>query len=187
MSASGAAATVGRGHVLLAVCCALYLAWWVLFFRPGSHIEGPLYWFGVALILGAATCGIIGCFSAGGALSQLPGAQAFSPVPYLVAGVVAYLVLAFVTNGFLDRPITTELVLIVAWCAFECAVVGALSAATVSQQRAVMLYVLVGALVVASLVCYVLYYRLDSWPAFYDGMVPLVSVGIAAVIVATSV
>lgn len=187
MSASGAAATVGRGHVLLAVCCALYLAWWALFFRPGSRIEGPLYWFGVALILGAATCGIAGCFLAGGALSQLPGAQTFSPLPYLVAGVVTYLVLAFVTNGLFDRPITTELVLIVAWCAFECAVVGTLSAAAISQQRAVVLYVLVGVLAVASLICYVLYYRLGPWPAFYDGMVPLISVGIAAVIVAASV
>lgn len=187
MSASDAVATVGRGHVLLAVCCALYLAWWALFFRPGARIEGPLYWFGVALILGAAVCGIAGCFSAGGALSQLPGAQAFSPVPYLVAGVVSYLVLAFVTRGFFDRPITTELVLIVAWGAFECAVVGALSASTISQQRAVVLYVLVGVLAVASLVCYVLYYRLGPWPAFYDGMAPLVSAGMAAAIVAASV
>lgn len=177
MAASGAAATVARGHVLLAVCCALYLAWWALFFRPNTHIEGPLYWFGVALILGAAVCGVIGCFSAGGALSQLP---------YLVAGAVAYVVLAAVTSKLLDRQITTELLLIVAWCAFECAVVGALSAGVISQQRAVALYVTVGVLVVASLVCYVLYYRLGPWPAFFDGTVPLVSVGIAAVVIASS-
>ena len=186
MAASGAAATVARGHVLLAVCCALYLAWWALFFRPNTRIEGPLYWFGVALILGAAVCGVIGCFSAGGALSQLPGAEGFSPLPYLVAGAVAYVVLAAVTSKLLDRQITTELLLIVAWCAFECAVVGALSAGAISQQRAVALYVTVGVLVVASLVCYVLYYRLGPWPAFFDGTVPLVSVGIAAVVIASS-
>jgi len=141
----------------------------------------------VVLILGAAACGIVGCFSAAAALSQLPGAEAFSPIPYFVAGVVAYLVLAFVTNRFFGRPITTELMLVVAWCAFECAVVGALSFVDISQQRAVVLYVLVGVLAVASLVCYVLYYRLDPWPAFYDGMAPLVSVGVAAVIIAASV
>jgi len=39
---------------------------------------------------------------------------------------------------------------------------------------------------VASLVCYVLYYRLGPWPAFFDGTVPLVSVGIAAVVIASS-
>ena len=63
---------------------------------------------------------------------------------------------------------------------------GALSAGVISQQRAVALYVMVGVLVVASLVCYVLYYRLDPWPAFFDGTVPLVSVGIAAVVIASS-
>ena len=63
---------------------------------------------------------------------------------------------------------------------------GALSAGVISQQRAVALYVTVGVLVVASLVCYVLYYRLGPWPAFFDGTVPLVSVGIAAVVIASS-
>lgn len=62
MAASDAAATVARGHVLLAVCCALYLAWWALF-RPNTHIEGPPLLVRVALILGAAVCGAIGCRS----------------------------------------------------------------------------------------------------------------------------
>lgn len=59
--AGSALARVWQGHALLAACAALYLVWWVLFFRPeGSKPAGALYAFGVACIMGAVACGLAG-------------------------------------------------------------------------------------------------------------------------------
>jgi hypothetical protein len=42
--------------------------------------------------------------------------------------------------------------------------------------------VLIALLACASLVCYVLYYRLDPLPAFIDGTVPLVAAAIESAV-----
>lgn len=180
-------AAVARGHVLLALCAACYLVWWCIFFRPNVQVEGPLRWVGYALFALMVVLGAWGPVSAATSLGELPGAQGLRFWPFWVAAVLGYVVALLVTRGVFGRQVTTELVLIVAWCAFECAVVAALSRGTIAGGTAVVLYVLVALLTVASLVCYVLYYRVPEWPSFFIGMVPLVAVGIVAAVFATVV
>jgi uncharacterized membrane protein YoaK (UPF0700 family) len=108
-------------------------------------------------------------------LGQLP--DAFSgPVLWLVAA-GTYALLAFVTSRFLERPVTTELLLIVAWCALEVDVAGA-----VWPNWPLLVAVIVAT--AFSMVCYLLYYRLEGRAAFLDGCGPLVAVGLLSVIVA---
>ena len=42
-------------------CAVLYLAWWVVFFRPDAgKVQGPLYWIGAGCLVVAAIAGITG-------------------------------------------------------------------------------------------------------------------------------
>lgn len=172
---------LAQGHGLLAVCAVFYLAWWFEFFRPRDvRPQGLEYGIGVALIVIAACAGLLGvvriCTGLGGMPNRIPTFALW------VCAIAAYVALAIVTKCAFDRPITTELLLIVAWAALEVAVVGALLA--VGSPVAVPLLVIAILGAVGSMVCYVLYYRLAGWPAFYDGCGPLVAVGIIAAIVA---
>lgn len=179
-----ALARVWQGHALLAACAVLYLAWWVVFFRPGAtRPAGTLYAFGVACILGAVACGLAGVFRAAGALGALPGAGSVPGWAFAIGGVVGYVALLALTAGVFQRQVTTELLLIDAWGAFELCVVASLAASgSLAGGAASAMYALVALLVVASLVCYVLYYRLGPVASFVDGMVPLVAVGVESVV-----
>lgn len=178
--ASEALARVVRGHGLLLACAVLYLVWWVVFFRPGAgRVTGALYGFGATCLVGAAVCGLAGVFMAAGALGSLPGTARVPGWAFGLGGVVGYLVLLALTAGVFKRQVTTELLLIDAWGAFELCVVATLAASgAVGGGREAALYALVGALVAVSLVCYVLYYRLGPVASFVDGAVPLVAVGV---------
>lgn len=164
------------GHGLMALCCVLYLAWWCMFFRPRPESpQGLEYGVGVALILGAVVAGLFGVVRMGGAVSAVPGG-----VPAVVlwpAAIVAYVLLAVFTTHLFNRPITTELLLIVAWTALEIACVGALFAVG-RTGLATALLVLVVVACIGALVCYVRYYQLTDWPAFFDGCGPLVAIGL---------
>lgn len=173
---------LAQGHGLLAVCAVFYLAWWFEFFRPRDvRPQGLEYGIGVALIVIAACAGLFGvvriCTGLGGMPNRIPTSALW------LGAAAAYVVLAVVTKRALDRPITTELLLIVAWAALEVAVAGALLA--VGSHFAVPLLAITILGAAGSMVCYVLYYRLAGWPAFYDGCGPLVAVGIIAAIVAS--
>ena len=187
--AQGAVQGLFRAHALLLACSLLYLAWWVTFFRPGAaRVTGPLFAFGGLCLVGAAVCGVAGAVLAGGALPGLPGAEEVPRLGFAVAGIVGYLVLLAVTVGIFRRQVTTELLLIAAWGALEGCVVASLRAAgLLSGVGFLACALLVVALVVASLVCYVLYYRLGPAASFVDGMVPLLAVALesAAILLVT--
>jgi hypothetical protein len=172
---AGQIAGIARGHLLLAVCAVLYLAWWWVFFHPrGERPQGLEYGAGVACIIGAAIAGIVAVVMIMDALDGMPNAtDAWHP--WWVA-VGAYVVLALVTARYFDRPVTTELVLIVGWAALEAVVLGALSA--LGSPAVMPLAAAVVAGTVVSLVCYVLYYRLMGMASFVDGCVPLAVVGV---------
>lgn len=171
------------GHGLLALCAAFYLAWWFEFFRPREvRPAGLEYGFGVALIVCAVICGLLAVVRICTTLGSLPNAiPAMALWPCAIA---AYAILAVVTSRVLDRPITTELLLIVAWAALEVAVVGALLAVSAPFALPLLVLALVG--FVGAMVCYLLYYRLSGWPAFLDGCGPLVAVGVIAGIAAAT-
>ena len=177
-------ARVWQGHAPRAACAMLYLMWWVLFFRPeGPKPAGALFAFGVACILGAAACWFAGVFRVAGALGELSQADSVPGWAFALGGVAGYLVLLALTAGVFHRQVTTELILIDAWGAFELYVVASLAAAGKLVGMAVpTMDVLVAVLVVVSLVCFVLYCRLGPAASFADGMVPLVAVGVESVV-----
>lgn len=175
---------LATGHGLLAACAVLYLAWWFEFFRPREmRPQGLEYGFGVALIVCAAVCGLLGVIRIVAALGGLP--SSVSGLALWPCAIAAYVVLAVVTKRAFDRPITTELVLIVAWAALEIAVVGALTASGIGFALPLLVLTVLG--FAGSMVCYVLYYRLTGWPAFLDGCGPLVAIGIISVVAALAI
>lgn len=168
----------------MALCAALYLVWWVVFFRPGAgKVQGPLYWFGAGCLVVAAIAGIAGAVLIAMGASGLSAESGLSGWWFVLGAAVAYALFAWVTMHFLNRPITTELVLFVAWASLELYLASALGAAGVLDSTAVeWLMVAVVAVFALSLVCYVLYYRLDALPSFVDGALPLVAVGLFSVL-----
>ena len=167
-------ADIDAGHVWMTVCAVLYLAWWTVFFRPrAAKPRGAERAIGVALILGAVVCGLLGVAGLVRNASALPHA-ASSGFIALVAVVVYFVALAVTLKAF-DRPVTTELLLIVAWAALEWFVLDGVAAAGVDVALPTALVALA---FFFSMVCYALYYRLDGWAAFLDGCGPLAAVGV---------
>lgn len=174
---------IAVGHALLAVCAVLYLVWWCVFFRPRAQSpQGVEYVLGVAFILGAVAFGAIAVTKIVQAASALP--SAIPGFIVVAAAIVLYVVLLAVTYAVFNRPVTTELLLIVAWLALETAVLSALVAAGMPTGKAAVLTVLVAVAFIASMTCYVLYYRLSGTAAFLDGCGPLVTVAILATLFA---
>ena len=171
--------TLVWGHAALAVCAALYLAWWWTFFNPAlPKATGALYAMGVGFILGAVAFGIAAVVLLAMGLGALAGAPQ-------VGGAAAYAALAFVTVRFFGRSVTTELLLFVLWAALELAVLNALMGAGMLFGGAFWLLAGVVALVTAAnLVCYVLYFRLPPVPSFIDGAAPLAVVGVLSAVLA---
>ena len=130
----------------------------------------------------AALAGISGAIVIGMGAARVPSPPAVSGWRFAAGAVVAYIALAFVTSKFLHRPITTELVLFVAWTALELACITTLGAAAgFTFAKAVVLCVIVAVLFVVMLVTYVLYYNLAPLPSFVDGAVPLALVALFSI------
>ena len=109
-----------QGHALMAACCALYLAWWAIFFWPkvsGGSAHGALRTIGIVAILGAVACGVFGAARICGGAAELAPTRVV--VGCLVGAVVLYLVLLGITQRMFQRQPTTELVLFVAWLGME--------------------------------------------------------------------
>ncbi|MEE8722306.1 MAG: hypothetical protein SOI38_04870 [Eggerthellaceae bacterium] len=177
-------AQIQRGHIALAVCAALYLIWWVIFFRPGAaSTPGAVKGLGVAFIIGAAVAGLYAVFQICGSLG---GLSLSVPVFGIVCmGVVGYFILLAITLGACHRPVTTELALIVGWVVLEAIALDALSAAGALGSGAVAaLGIVVAIAAVAALLCYVLYYGLPLPASFYDGAGPLAVVLVVSIVFA---
>ncbi|MCH3943455.1 MAG: hypothetical protein LKE37_07330 [Atopobiaceae bacterium] len=186
---SPAIAQVVRGHWLLALCTVFYLVWWIVFFRPraeGVEVVGMMRAFGIGCILAAAALGVAAVWQIGSGAGALPG-----PVEGVLVnggGLLAYLVLLMVTIVAFKREPTTELLLFVGWATLEANVLNGLAGAgTVPTAVLVVLGVVVAAGLVASTVCYVLYYGLPAFAGFVDGCIPLVVVGIISVVLAVAI
>lgn len=172
------------GHWLMALCAALYLVWWIIFFRPGAgKVQGALFWFGAGCLVVAAVAGIIGAVSIAMGANSFAADSWLSGWWFVLGAVIAYVLLAWITKHFWNRPITTELILFVAWAALELYVACSLASAGAITTIALGWFIgIVIALFAISLVCYVLYYQLAALPSFIDGAIPLAAIGIFSVV-----
>lgn len=179
-AAQGALGQLQGGHGLMALCAVLYLVWWVVFFRPGAgKVQGPLYWFGAGCLVVAAIAGIAGAVFIALGASGLATGTGPSGWWFVLGAIAAYILLAWATTHFWNRPITTELLLFVAWGALELYAACALEAGGVLGLAATgWLAAIILGVFSLSLICYVLYYRLAAVPSFVDGALPLGTIGI---------
>ncbi len=161
------------GNILLMVCCLFYLAWWIVAFHPNTPSKGLQ----TGLLLAAATAaGIAAVVLTVKGMRAIPHeAKLFPTNSILWGGIAAYFVLLAVTSLFFKRQVTTELILIVGWAMMEMSEIDALyGAGRFGLKAAVILSVVIGFAAVISLICYVLYYRLELTAGYIDGMVPLI-------------
>ena len=161
------------GNVLFIICCAFYLAWWLLAFKPSGAITGiKSGW----LLIPAAVTGVWGVVLA---LRSILGARQenrlFPGSVILWGGVAFYIVLSVITVWLFKRPMTSELFLIVGWGMFALAEINVLFGyGLFSHKQSIGFILLICAAIIISLICYILYYRLDERGGFIDGMIPLI-------------
>ena len=94
----------------MALCAVLYLAWWVVFFRPDAgKVQGPLYWIGAGCLVVAAIAGITGAVFIALGASGLAAGTGPNGWWFALGAIAAYILLAWATAHFWNRPITTEL------------------------------------------------------------------------------
>lgn len=161
-----------RGNLLLIVCCAFYLAWWILAFKPVGAVRGmktgwlliPAFASGLAAII----------LTVNGIQSASTDIALFPKGSLLWGAVAAYFILFAVTYLILKRPVTTELFLIVGWAALALSEINVLyGIGRFSHQLSLIFVVIIAAATLISLICYALYYNLGNYAGYFDGMVPL--------------
>ena len=160
------------GNILFVVCCGFYLAWWLLAFKPTGAVSGmKTGW----LLIPAGVAGLLGVIQViAGILAGSPAKQIFPGGHIIWGGIAAYFILLAVTVLVFKRPATSELILIIGWGMLALAEINALFGyGLLSHKMSVGFLSLICAVVVISLVCYILYYRLSSAAGYIDGMIPL--------------
>ena len=161
------------GNWIMALCGVFYLAWWVAAFRPPKPRSTPVGWVLLAL---AFLAGMAGFYLMGRTLVE-PVSEVNPGVPgrwITLTGAVAYAVLLAGTTLIFHRQVTSELLIIVAWTVLElCTVSFLYRCGGLRNAAAWTLAGIVLAAAVASLICYLLYYRLPYTPGFIVGCIPL--------------
>lgn len=160
------------GDILLVGCCAFYLLWWIVAFKPVNAVKGAKSgWLLIpALFLGVAALIMI----VWGMNKAVTSDSFFSTGTVLLAGVIAYVVLLVVTRLAFHRMVTTELFLIVGWTVLTFLEVNALYGMDrVARNGAVGLLATAVIVAAVSMVCYMLYYGLNERVGYVDGMIPL--------------
>ena len=166
-----------RSNILLIVCCAFYLAWWLLAFRPAGAVKGmKTGW----LLIPAFAAGIAAVILAVQGIRSAPIEAALFPGGLLLwGGVAAYFILLAVTGLLFQRQVTTELFLIVGWAVLALSEINTLyGTGRFSRRMAAPFAVVIVAAALISLVCYMLYYNLGDRAGYFDGMVPLLLVAL---------
>lgn len=173
------------GNVLMVACCVFYLAWWLIAFKPTGAIKGiKSGW----LLIPAFLCGVAGAVM----IVRGSGSADFQTLlmsrnGIWIAGIVIYLVLLAATNFLLHRQVTTELFLIVGWATLSFLELNALFASgNDSKGEVIFLLILTVVAAAVSLVCYLLYYNLDSVKGYIDGMIPLILVEVMMIVITVS-
>lgn len=170
------------GNLFLIVCCAFYLLWWILAFKPTDPIRGIRsgWLLFPALIVGIAGGVLVVCGISHAEMMR----TLYSGRSVLLVAVIAYAILLVVTRVFFHRIVTTELFLIVVWTALAITEAGTLYGMGFYPIRMTVAY-LVGTVIIAaiSFAAYLAYYQLDTVTGFLDGLLPLILVaaGTAAI------
>ncbi len=158
------------GNVLLIGCLLFYIAWWLIAFHPTHAVKGiKSGW----LLIPAAILGLWAVIDI--IRGSTPVQGLFRPVVAAAVGVVIYIVLLAGSLLLLKRQVTTELFLIVGWATIMFIELSALYGLQhYTRTAAIVLMIVIAVSAAVSMICYLLYYNLDSVKGYVDGTVPLV-------------
>lgn len=163
------------GNLMLVVCCVFYLLWWLIAFKPNGAVKGiksgwlliPAFIFGIAAVMQIVRG------------SWVDGELLFPSSAVVIGGIAIYVILLAATAIFLKRQVTTELFLIVGWAVLTFMEINSLYAlGDFSKTAAIIFLIVVVIAAIVSLICYLLYYNLDSVKGYVDGMIPLLIVAV---------
>ena len=170
------------GNILLIGCCAFYLAWWIIAFKPSGAVKGMKSGW---LLIPAALSGLASvAMICSGISATENSSMLIQPSTVAGAGIILYFALLAGTWLLLKRPVTTELFLIIGWAVLAVTEISALyGRGAYTFTAASVLTVCIIILTVISMVCYLIYYQLDSIKGYYDGMLPLVAVQVMMAII----
>lgn len=172
------------GQGLMIVCVIFYLIWWCIRFKPG----GAETIFSMICLGGAFVCGLtaiyFNCHGINIAKERANALFSLSNTVILIGCVVLYIVLFMVLTFAVHRTLTTELLLIVGWLALELCTVNQLCAmGSLGHTVTILLAFVVIAVAVASLVCYLAYYKVSAMQGWIVGMVPLILTGLTMALI----
>ena len=173
MNLSEPVTRIQTGNLSLIICCIFYLIWWAGTFNPARSYSTPVKYILFLITLVAGLAGIALLITA---MKNMP-VTAGSLSNFVIAGigVAAYVILLLLTNFFLHRQVTTELLLIVGWTVLElCAMNSLFRAETFGNGILLAAVIVILAAAVIGMICYLMYYNLEEMRAFYVGMVPLI-------------
>lgn len=162
------------GNMSMFVTSLLYIAWWVLVFRPGAaasrFISAALLIPAFAAGIAAIVLFIMGVQIPAGGRPRIPAGIIFA------AALLLYGILLAVSIYVFHRPVTSELFIMILWAAGElCALSALYAAGRFGMPEALVILLLVLAATAAGFVCYVQYYKLTGTASFVDGLIPLVT------------
>lgn len=160
------------GNLLLLFCSLCYLAWWVVSFNPNSSGGSA----GMFYIAAAFIIGVVAIFLTSSGIKWFSQDSKSLPVSFILLGSVAvFIILLLVTTIAFHRMVTSELLIIHIWAALELSMVVVLyGTGHFGFGRVAILSALIGIAFIASLICYILYYRLDGTASYWAGMIPLI-------------
>lgn len=173
MNLSEPVTRIQTGNLSLIICCIFYLIWWSGTFNPARSYSTPVKYILFLITLVAGLAGIALLITA---MKNMP-VTAGSLSNFVIAGigVAAYVILLLLTNFFLHRQVTTELLLIVGWTVLElCAMNSLFRAEAFGNGILLAAVIVILAAAVIGMICYLMYYNLEEMRAFYVGMVPLI-------------
>ena len=169
------------GQLLMVICCIFYLIWWYMGYRPGVQVDRMQGANGVLfmLIFVSGVAGLVFNFMPSAETSTTKYRQIF----IVLGGIATYIIFMIITKYGFHRIVTTELFLIVGWTMLELSILNRLSGSELLVgSRLVLMYCVIALAFAISMVLYVAYYRMDKMKAFYVAMVPLITEGLAMVI-----
>lgn len=169
------------GQILLIICCAFYLIFWSISYRPDVAVNRTGGVSGLFLLI-TAVCGLAGTALSLYGINTLSTVRTpkLSGAAIIAGGIVLYIVLLLITRFVFSRPVTTELVLITGWAMLEMSVINVLQAAEIfSDGKFSAACAVIAAAFAVSMILYVLYYRMEPMRAYYAAMVPLFTEAVA--------
>ncbi len=176
-------ASVFFGNGFLAVCCMFYLLWWLIAFKPGANSSKLKK---AVPLVAAASTGAVGLALIVSGIGVAEKATV-SAKYFLCAGAALYVLLLAVTLFVFKRKVTVELLLIVGWTTLELCIVDRMySGGYMGAEVACVFSGIIAFALIASMICYVLYYRVEKQRGYIVGTLPLIAEAIVSAAVAAA-